>query len=201
MAMDDLRTIIGRDIHAVVACESQIDAYIERMYARARHQRLDARPQRPGLETRQEPPSSPASAVAEPGFPCHAEPHAQRSLPSRRAGAAPRRQAPNRHAPSSETETRTARLDLPSRFGRAAPASEVGDTAKAGDRGRERARWRPSCVEAPPRRRQLLEGRGHRQSATPGLAELLVSSGQVTREEMEAALRGGRRRAGPSARS
>ena len=34
MTMDDLRTIIGRDIHAVVACESQIDAYIERMYAR-----------------------------------------------------------------------------------------------------------------------------------------------------------------------
>ena len=35
MVMDDLRTIIGRDIHAVVACESQIDAYIERVYARA----------------------------------------------------------------------------------------------------------------------------------------------------------------------
>ena len=35
MTMDDLRTIIGREIHAVVACESQIDAYIERMYARA----------------------------------------------------------------------------------------------------------------------------------------------------------------------
>ena len=34
MAMDDVRTIIGRDIHAVVACESQIDAYIERMYGR-----------------------------------------------------------------------------------------------------------------------------------------------------------------------
>ena len=36
MAMDDVRTIIGRDIHAVVACESQIDAYIERMYPRSR---------------------------------------------------------------------------------------------------------------------------------------------------------------------
>ena len=35
MIMDDLRTIIGRDIHAVVACESQIDTYIERMYSRA----------------------------------------------------------------------------------------------------------------------------------------------------------------------
>ena len=35
MAMDDVRTIIGRDIHAVVACESQIDAYIDRMYARS----------------------------------------------------------------------------------------------------------------------------------------------------------------------
>ena len=34
MIMDDLRTIIGRDIHAVVACVSQIDAYIERMYSR-----------------------------------------------------------------------------------------------------------------------------------------------------------------------
>ena len=35
MAMDDVRTIVGRDIHAVVACQSQIDAYIDRMYARA----------------------------------------------------------------------------------------------------------------------------------------------------------------------
>ena len=34
MAMDDLRTAIGRDIHTVVACESQIDAYIERLYTR-----------------------------------------------------------------------------------------------------------------------------------------------------------------------
>src|ERR1019366_3129634 len=35
MAMDDVRTIIGRDIHAVVACSSQIEAYIERMYGHA----------------------------------------------------------------------------------------------------------------------------------------------------------------------
>src|ERR1700685_1924946 len=28
LAMDDLRTVVGRDIHAVVACGSQIDAYI-----------------------------------------------------------------------------------------------------------------------------------------------------------------------------
>src|SRR5271165_5756541 len=35
MAMDDVRTIVGRDIHAVVACQSQIDAYIERMYPKA----------------------------------------------------------------------------------------------------------------------------------------------------------------------
>ena len=47
MAMDDVRTIVGRDIHAVVACQSQIDAYIERMYGRT------------------EPPAS-ASAPAEP---------------------------------------------------------------------------------------------------------------------------------------
>ena len=32
LAMDDVRTIIGRDIHAVVAADSQIVAYIERMY-------------------------------------------------------------------------------------------------------------------------------------------------------------------------
>src|SRR5271165_3071228 len=35
MAMDDIRTIVGRDIHAVIACQSQIDAYIERVYGRA----------------------------------------------------------------------------------------------------------------------------------------------------------------------
>ncbi len=32
LAMDDIKTVVGRDIHAVVACASQIDAYIERMY-------------------------------------------------------------------------------------------------------------------------------------------------------------------------
>src|ERR1017187_5027731 len=34
MARDDVRTIIGRDIHAVVACQSQIDAYTKPMDGR-----------------------------------------------------------------------------------------------------------------------------------------------------------------------
>ncbi len=32
LGMDDVKTVVGRDVHAVVACTSQIDAYIERMY-------------------------------------------------------------------------------------------------------------------------------------------------------------------------
>ncbi len=34
LVMDDVRTAAGRDIHAVVACMSQIDAYIDRMYSK-----------------------------------------------------------------------------------------------------------------------------------------------------------------------
>src|ERR1700728_1097379 len=33
IGMDDLRTVVGREIHTVVACTTQIDAYIERLYA------------------------------------------------------------------------------------------------------------------------------------------------------------------------
>jgi type IV pilus assembly protein PilB len=35
IAMDDVRTIVGRDIHAVVACASQIEGYVDRLYGHA----------------------------------------------------------------------------------------------------------------------------------------------------------------------
>src|SRR4029077_10241196 len=46
IAMDDVRTIVGRDIHAVVACASQIEGYVDRLYGHAPPQTAQApRPQ------------------------------------------------------------------------------------------------------------------------------------------------------------
>ena len=67
MTMDDLRTIVGRDIHAVVACESQIDAYIERMYGRGDVAATGhTRPMRAGAESTMKTPSPSPSVLDEP---------------------------------------------------------------------------------------------------------------------------------------
>ncbi len=42
LGMDDVKTVVGRDVHAVVACTSQIDAYIERMYTQGGVARREA---------------------------------------------------------------------------------------------------------------------------------------------------------------
>ena len=94
MVMDDLRTTVGRDVHAVVACESQIDAYIERMYNRT--ESAGATPHGRGLR--------PGTDGAAKAIPPHSEP--AESSPS----AAPlTASAPGTAAASRATGASTAR--------------------------------------------------------------------------------------------
>ncbi|MGO9964121.1 MAG: ATPase, T2SS/T4P/T4SS family [Acidimicrobiales bacterium] len=185
MIMDDLRTIIGRDIHAVVACVSQIDAYIERMYARAEAPGNNhPRPVRAVSESSTRPPLSvvgaPASAPDEPEEqPQEAdaietepvEPDAPEAAPTPEAGAEPE-------------------IDLLEVAPPAPHLSPVGDTAKVENEAVDAllaatALVNGSAVASKPRKGTADAPK----PATPDLAEVLVSSGQVTREEMEAALR------------
>ncbi len=180
MIMDDLRTIIGRDIHAVVACESQIDAYIERMYSRAEAPGNNhARPVRAASETSMRTPSASLSVVAEPASP----PDEPEEQPEPAVATEP--EAPP--APQAKGEPT---LDLLEVAPAAPQLSEVGDTAKA----------ESEAVDALLAATEIVNGSavGTRsrkaatdtpKPATPDLSELLVHSGQVTREEMEAALR------------
>jgi len=184
MAMDDLRTIVGRDIHAVVACESQIDEYIERMYAREQAPAANnhTRSTRAESESAMKTPSVSASALADDLPPPPLAPGTDDQGPDEPLVA---REA---STPPSEFDTE-ALLDLLEDMPPSPPLSEAAETideeAKAvdvldvsklidasnGDGGASKG-----DLEAPKRQ-------------TPELAELLVSSGQVTREEMEAALR------------
>ncbi len=221
MTMDDLRTIVGRDIHAVVACESQIDAYIERMYARAEASATGhARPTRNASETATktssaspsvvaEPPPPPAppesaaspepTAPAEPSAPpepsASAKPHAPSKSHAPAKPAAPPEQEPVAPAGTGATSLPASALEAESALETLnevplTPHPSVGETAKA----------ETEAVDALLAATELVDGSSSGGSsrkgdveppkqATPDLAELLVSSGQVTREEMEAALR------------
>ena len=211
MTMDDLRTIIGRDIHAVVACESQIDAYIERMYARVEAPGTGhARPARNASESAAKTPSASLSVVVEPPSPpAPPEPHpspkpsasAKASAPAK-SPAPPEAEpvqpagttAPVDPAPAPEAEPAAPEaepaLDLLDEVPAAAHPSEANKTIQS----------ETEAVDALLAATKLVDGSsaagGFRKAnldtpkqATPDLAELLVSSGQVTREEMEAALR------------
>ena len=211
MTMDDLRTIIGRDIHAVVACESQIDAYIERMYARVEAPGTGhARPARNASESAAKTPSASLSVVVEPPSPpAPPEPHpspkpsasAKASAPAK-SPAPPEAEpvqpagttAPADPAPAPEAEPAAPEaepaLDLLDEVPAAAHPSEANKTIQS----------ETEAVDALLAATKLVDGSsaagGFRKAnldtpkqATPDLAELLVSSGQVTREEMEAALR------------
>ncbi len=218
MTMDDLRTIIGRDIHAVVACESQIDAYIERMYARVEAPGTGhARPARNASESAVKTPSASLSVVVEPPPPpAPPEPHpspkpsasAKASAPAK-SPAPPEAEpvqpagttAPADPAPAPEAEPAAPEaepaapeaepaLDLLDEVPAAAHPSEANETIQS----------ETEAVDALLAATKLVDGSsaagGFRKAnldtpkqATPDLAELLVSSGQVTREEMEAALR------------
>jgi type IV pilus assembly protein PilB len=195
MTMDDLRTIVGRDIHAVVACESQIDAYIERMYARAEASgTAHARQSHTASETAMTTPSGSPSVVAEaPPVAASPEVAAAHEAPASAKPVTPPKQEPSPAdttatspptlAPEVESEVEI--LEVPP-----APHPSAGETTKAGTEAVDAllasAQFADSAASGGSSRKS---GSNTPKQAAPDLVELLLSSGQVTREEMEAALR------------
>ena len=195
MTMDDLRTIVGRDIHAVVACESQIDAYIERMYARAEASgTAHARQSHTASETAMTTPSGSPSVVAEaPPVAASPEVAAVHEAPASAKPVTPPKQEPSPAdttatspptlAPEVESEVEI--LEVPP-----APHPSAGETTKAGTEAVDAllasAQFADSAASGGSSRKS---GSNTPKQAAPDLVELLLSSGQVTREEMEAALR------------
>jgi type IV pilus assembly protein PilB len=193
--MDDLRTIVGRDIHAVVACESQIDAYIERMYARAEASgTAHARQSHTASETAMTTPSGSPSVVAEaPPVAASPEVAAAHEAPASAKPVTPPKQEPSPAdttatspptlAPEVESEVEI--LEVPP-----APHPSAGETTKAGTEAVDAllasAQFADSAASGGSSRKS---GSNTPKQAAPDLVELLLSSGQVTREEMEAALR------------
>ncbi len=199
--MDDLRATIGRDVHAVVACESQIDAYIDRMYNRT--EAAPATPHGRGLR--------PVSdAVAKPNT-SRAEPAHSATGPTSLAAAAdpaPPHQRPDR--PSSEAaEAVPLDAEPEARAGQPddndneleAELETLSELAPPEAAGPERSPEEDAAAALQAASDLLKASSGPRKNGsskaatekdprpTPGLAELLVTSGQVTSDEMEAALR------------
>jgi type IV pilus assembly protein PilB len=136
IAMDAVRTTVGRDIHAVVACGSQIDSYIDRTYGQVPAQ--GAQPAVPA-------PVAPAP-VAEAQPPVPAEPPPPAEITAQTAPAAEDALEPPPAPPAAEAEAAEGPVSIA---------------------------WTSS---------ETFEN-------MPALAEVLLASGQVTRDEMEAALR------------
>ncbi|MGD0943366.1 MAG: hypothetical protein ABR972_03685, partial [Acidimicrobiales bacterium] len=126
MVMDDLRTTIGREIHAVVACESQIDAYIERMYGRAEPPAATphaATPRSAPDSAAKSPPASPSARAESPVRPAPAEPPSPPSpdtVPSTRA---------EKSEPGPAPDTEPA-LDLEVDASSASASPDTGTTAE-----------------------------------------------------------------------
>jgi type IV pilus assembly protein PilB len=121
MAMDDLRSVIGREVHAVVATRSQIASYLSRLY--------------------------------QPGQP-----------------------PPGVVVPLTPREEESGGDEEPAQLSNDQPGEEEGEPALSKDE--------LTSFDEP----FGPEGAGS-QERGPDLAEMLVSSGQVTQHEMEAALR------------
>jgi type IV pilus assembly protein PilB len=218
LAMDDVRTIVGRDIHAVVACASQIDMYIDRMYGQgegapaSRAAAADATqaPARKSAATAKATPP-PARKIPAPPEP----PTSGRSPAPAPAAAAPPAAppAPPVPAPPSAPAKETGPAAVP-----APPPAPAPAAAKAAPAPPAKVEQAPAKAAAPPPKQappppppaaqkeppaaapagDALEAVDLRKEAEQaaaasggpgGLAELLVESGQVTRDEMEAALR------------
>lgn len=142
-ATDELRAAVGRDIQLVVACESQIDSYVDRVYSTEAVSPL-AQGRTPGGTTTDSPSES-----------SDAEASGQQDWQDNDPGEAGDTAA----APVTVED-----LNF--------EANEVADSLSD-----EQA---TGTFETMPR---------VSQGGMSGLAEALISSGQVTREEMEAALR------------
>ena len=242
LAMDDIKTVVGRDIHAVVACASQIDAYIERMY----NQGAASSGARGGAEApaaKAVPPAPPAAppeppeVVVEP--PADAAPEPETAAAEAPA-ASPDEQATAAASSDEAAAPKAAAPPPPPPPPPVAPPAPAAATPAAGTpppsatmppppsaRATGAVTPRPSAAAAstrpptpsPSLRRNRTEaataagkdrppdylpeedgatepsppaptgGTGHADGGEPALSKLLVESGQVTREEMQAALR------------
>ncbi|MGA2527566.1 MAG: ATPase, T2SS/T4P/T4SS family [Acidimicrobiales bacterium] len=194
MAMDDLRTTIGRDIHAVVACESQIDAYVERMYARSETNAASAHPRTlrgtsdgamksPSATALAEAPPAPEEASEEPTTPAPPD-AAEVQPPPETEGAVSVSDADPASLEDDLGADEAAELAVSLESAGAEEASEEEADAVALQAASELLNASAKAESPPAQVAAVIEKKG-----TPALAELLVSSGQVTREEMEAALR------------
>jgi type IV pilus assembly protein PilB len=250
MAMDDVRTIIGRDIHAVVACESQIDAYIERIYGRSEAPAAANAPVQAAAPEAEasatlahEAPASPVDELLDstpppPPAPLLDEevvetaPEALSALPAEDETSPSTEQTlPNSDGEDDDSPVPPAfdlgdfnedavsdddeKSSVGARSAREAPepasdgqhrseslaAKNGRDGAKA-SKAAARDAGESEAVDALLAVANLIDvsgdgggptraggGASDDDRAGPGLEELLVSSGQVTREEMEAALR------------
>jgi type IV pilus assembly protein PilB len=214
LAMDDIRTVVGRDIHAVVACASQVDAYIDRMYGGGSGpvspRAVAAAPPPPTAVPTPPPPTTArgragraADAPEKPAAPSAAGTGAAAARPAGTAGA-PRAAS----AGAAEARVTPPGPEEPSpRTTAAGVGAPGGDEATASAAGGERAPASPAVpgsaepLDGTAEEGSLLEEVGFGLDEDPGaappesrptapaLADVLVASGQVTREEMEAALR------------
>ena len=196
LSMDDIKTVIGRDIHAVVACASQIDAYIERMYSQGGGP-VSARALAPAAPAPAPPPTPPAPAVAAPPPPPPPPPPpsaaAQAESSSKAAGhrggpGKPRKgEAAAEAAP--EPEAREAVAPPASVPEPAEPDAEALASSEALEAAVDSARPRSDEVAEIAAEAAVVGEEAAPAAKAPELAEVLVESGQVTPEEMEAALR------------
>jgi len=196
MAMDDLRSSIGRDIHAVVACESQIDAYIDRMYVRTETTASPSPPHgrsaRGGTDGAAKAASNAPGAAESPAPPGEAEhpvpPPPEPPPPPVVPGPPEPDTVPSTHAEESvQTEIDLAAetdLDLDADIALMAETGDSDEEAEVALRAASELLEATAASDAASAKSGIVE-----QKTTPDLAEVLVSSGQVTREEMEAALR------------
>ena len=189
LAMDDIRTVIGRDIHAVVACASQIDAYIERMYsqgggpvsARAVTPAAPAPAPAPAAVAPPAPPAPPAPAPPPPPPPEAAAPPDGQAKQSGNRGGAAKTKKGEAAAEAEPTAAETQESPSPEQ---SAEAEAEAESAEALEAAIDAVLPVPDVDEA------VASRRGEETAAkAPALAEVLVESGQVTAEEMGAAFR------------
>ena len=186
LAMDDVKTVIGRDIHAVVACASQIDAYIERMYAGS------GGPVSPRAVTPAAPP--PAEPAPEPSAPAHDEVPEAPAAEEPAAEAAPAEPETTETAAAETTEPEATEPEPVAASEEEQVEPVEAPAAKAPAHKAPEPVLSQADLELAAAIDAVLPGSEEDEPAAapakaPALADVLVSSGQVTPEEMEAALR------------
>ncbi len=213
LAMDDVRTAVGRDIHAVVVAQSQVDTFIERAYVKA-----PANGPANGSGKAPAGPEIATSAVPPPAI----EPPGEEEAPTEAASSA---SYANGVDPAEVGRAGTDNSDPVSQAGEAtrvdaghdldgtdpdvkAAAEAAAEAERVVNESvdevlREVAEAAADTAEEPADSLEVIaealgteasvealeQGEAPGQAAKPALAEVLVASGLVSTEEMAAALR------------